>query len=91
MNEVTVIILDQNAPNPFAEDTDIRYVIPETVKKADIIIYNKSGIVLKSVDVKTKGEGTLHIYAADLSSGLYVYSLIVDGKVMETKTMAKAK
>jgi hypothetical protein len=37
------------------------------------------------------GKGILNIDAATLSSGTYNYSLIVDGKVTDTKKMAIAK
>jgi hypothetical protein len=39
------------------------------------------------VDVKEKGKGQLNVFAADLSSGVYTYSLIADGKLIETKKM----
>ena len=33
------IVLFQNNPNPFSTDTEIRMVLPETSKQADLIIY----------------------------------------------------
>jgi len=91
LRDVTTIILRQNVPNPFAEETDITYVLPTTVKSAKILIFDKSGNVLKTVELKERGEGTLHVYAPDLSSGTYSYSLIADGKVIDTKTMVKSR
>jgi len=41
------------------------------------------------VDITARGAGSLLAYGADLSSGIYTYSLLVDGKVMETKKMIK--
>jgi hypothetical protein len=83
------IILNQNVPNPFAEQTSISYFITDDVKKAQIFFYDQKGLVLKIVDISEKGAGQINVYAADLSSGSYNYSLIADGKLIETKKMVK--
>lgn len=83
------IILNQNVPNPFAEQTTISYFLTDDVKKAQIFFYDNQGVILKIVDVNEKGAGQLNVYAADLSSGSYTYSLIADGKLIETKKMVK--
>jgi hypothetical protein len=85
------VILNQNSPNPFAEQTTITYVIPEDAGFAQIIFYSSNGRILKTVDIEEKGEGQLNVYASDLSNGLYTYSLIVDGKLIDTKKMLKSK
>lgn len=56
-----------------------------------MIFYDKSGHVLQKVELTERGHGTVHIYAPDLSSGLYTYSLVVDGNVLEMKRMVKTK
>ena len=89
LSNVRTIILDQNVPNPFAEQTTINYFLPDDVSKAQIIFYNNNGTVLKIVDLNEKGRGELNVFAADLSSGIYTYTLIADGKVIETKKMVK--
>jgi hypothetical protein len=94
MNEFSnenAIILNQNDPNPFAEETDITYFLPETVGSATIMFYDNTGVIIKSVQLQNKGNGTLHVYASDLSSGMYTYALIVDGKLIDTKKMMKTK
>ena len=80
VTDKNVIVLDQNVPNPFAESTTITYNIPTEFNKAQIIISNMNGVVIKSVDLTSKGKGVLNIFASDLTSGIYTYSLIVDGK-----------
>ena len=85
------IILDQSQPNPFKDETDINYTLPLEIKSASIIFYDQTGRVINKVELKDRGQGTIHIYAPNLSSGLYTYSLIVDGSLIETKTMVKTK
>ncbi len=63
--------------------------ITDDVNKAQIIFYDNSGTVLKTVDINDKGAGQINVYAPDLSSGVYSYSLIADGKLIETKKMVK--
>ncbi|HKO82171.1 MAG TPA: T9SS type A sorting domain-containing protein, partial [Chitinophagaceae bacterium] len=83
------IILDQNSPNPFHDQTKITFFITDNLNKAQIIFYDNIGTVLRTVDILEKGKGEINVYAPDLSSGIYTYSLIADGKVIETKKMVK--
>ena len=89
LGNTQTIILDQNVPNPFADQTSIAYFIPDDVVKAQIIFYDNHGKVLRLVDISQKGKGELNVFAPDLSSGIYTYTLIADGKVVETKKMVK--
>ena len=83
------IVLSQNVPNPFAESTVIEYSIPATVGKAQIHFYNSEGKIINSVDILERGNGELKVFANDLSSGVYTYTLVADGKVVSTKKMMK--
>ncbi|MFM2156853.1 MAG: hypothetical protein RL516_1602 [Bacteroidota bacterium] len=83
------IILKQNDPNPFSESTRISYFIPEEEQNAKLIFSSENGIVLKTVQLSGSGEGSIEVYASDLSSGLYIYTLMVDGKIIESKKMLK--
>jgi hypothetical protein len=85
------VVLNQNAPNPFAEQTVITYSIPAGTGFAQILFFDKSGRMIKAVDITEKGKGLLKVYAADLSTGTYTYSLIIDGKVADSKQMVKMK
>lgn len=87
LSSVQAIILNQNDPNPFSEKTQISFVIPDEVKTAEIIFYTSSGTVLKNIVVSSRGEGQMNVYASDLSSGVYYYSLVADGKTIATKKM----
>lgn len=83
------IILDQNVPNPFAEQTVINFSIPATVQKAQIHFYDSNGKIIQSVDVVERGLGSLTVFGADLSTGIYTYTLVADGQIVATKRMMK--
>ena len=83
--------LSQNSPNPFAGATSISYKLPSTYTKAEIIITNTSGNVIKRTDVSGSGNGIIAINASLLTPGTYKYSLYVNGIVTETKQMIVQK
>lgn len=83
------IVLEQNIPNPFAERTVINYYLPESVRAAKIIFYNQEGRMINEMNISERGNGQLNVYGADLSKGIYSYTLICDGQVIATKKMVK--
>lgn len=85
----TSIVLDQNVPNPFAEQTVINFSIPKTVQKAQIHFYDGTGRLIQSVDVVERGLGSLTVFGSDLSQGTYTYTLVADGQIVATKKMMK--
>jgi hypothetical protein len=87
LSDLKTIILNQNSPNPFSEETYISYNIPSNVSKAMIMIYDKTGTLLKSLIIEDRGQGSIHIYAEKLNSGIYSYSLVADGQTIDTKQM----
>jgi len=89
LSDKDVVVLNQNVPNPFAESTYITYNIPAQFKYAQIIFSTTDGKIIKAVDIKETGRGRINVFANDLTSGLYTYSLIIDGQVIDTKKMVK--
>jgi len=81
------IVLNQNSPNPFAEQTIISYIIPDNVKDANIVFYTLGGTVLKNIRITERGQGQMTVYAENLSAGMYTYSLVADGNIVATKKM----
>ena len=82
----TQATLSQNIPNPFTGSTSIRYFVPETAVQAIIKIADAAGVSLFMGDVKL-GNGVLEVDATQLAAGTYSYTLLVDGKVVDTKLM----
>lgn len=89
LNTVQSIVLNQNVPNPFAEQTVISYSIPESVKRADILFYDSNGKLINTVSIKERGNSQLNVFANDLSTGIYTYTLVADGQIVATKKMVK--
>jgi len=83
----TTAMLDQNSPNPFSQTTQIGYNIPETSSNSMLCIYDLSGSQIKSYSIQTKGKGEITINGFELHPGIYLYTLIVDAKEIDTKRM----
>lgn len=83
------INISQNAPNPFNKETNIAYYIPNDINNASIEVYNVKGVKIKEIPIDTRGNGNLKITCTDLEPGTYFYTLIMDGKKSESRTMVK--
>ena len=80
--------LEQNIPNPFRENTTIKYYLPSNSRTATITISDMNGVQLKQFDlVGTRGFGQVLISGGAFAAGTYVYTLTVDGKVVDSKRM----
>ncbi|MES2629803.1 MAG: tail fiber domain-containing protein [Bacteroidota bacterium] len=83
--------LIQNVPNPFTDKTEIHYTIESGAKKAQVMIFDMQGSLVKTYENLASGEGKLIINGSELTSGMYIYSLIVDGQEMDMKRMILSK
>jgi hypothetical protein len=81
--------LNQNTPNPVKASTRITYQVPEGANKAQLLLTDALGRTLKAIQLSKSG--TLNLDASALSSGTYNYSLVVDGKTIETRKMTVVK
>jgi len=86
-----VATLYQNTPNPFSDNTMISYIVPTDAQNAYIYIYDMTGVQLAQYPVTTFGEGAVTINANELYAGSFLYSLVVDGKLIDTKQMVLTK
>ena len=86
-NGADYLSLEQNAPNPFHQQTTIAYTIPENCRNSSLHIYNLNGAELRSYAITQKGRGNITVDAGSLKAGMYLYTLICDGKEVATKKM----
>lgn len=91
LENTKAIVLNQNVPNPFKEQTTISFQIPENIVSAKIVFIDNLGTILKQVEINDRGYGELIVYAHDLSAGHYTYYLVADGNTIEYRKMILSK
>jgi len=79
--------LKQNTPNPFSSRTLVEYYLPADTQKAEVKIYDSNGKLMYNESIRGTGEGNVQVDAGTIPAGTYNYSLVVDGKVIDTKQM----
>lgn len=81
-------VLEQNDPNPFDGTTTIRYQLPNQSNHAEIVISSiETGSKLTVFTLKNNS-GSVVVNAQNWASGTYLYSLIIDGKIVVSKKMS---
>lgn len=80
-------VLYQNYPNPFKRSTQINYKISKKTKTANIIIYDLNGKELLKFLISSEDKTGLELNNKELAPGIYFYSMIIDGRKMDTKKM----
>jgi hypothetical protein len=89
LKDLQTVVLEQNVPNPFAEQTVINYFLPDDVEKAQMLFYNIQGKLIQAIDLTQKGKGSITVFAQDLSRGIYTYTLVADGAILKSNKMIK--
>ena len=79
-------MLYQNTPNPFKEQTTIRFSLADDVTDAAICIFDMTGKILKKLPV-SPGETSVKINGWELGEGMFLYTLMVNGQEVDTKKM----
>lgn len=76
------------SPNPFTNVARIDYNLPRDFTSAFVTVYDVDGQLINRVALDTK-IGTVEIEANQLSSGMYTYTIEVDGEALDTKKFIK--
>jgi len=95
-NNINYSKLSNNYPNPFNPLTRINYELRITnYELAEIVVFNSVGQEVWSKNLSTDQSllttGYFTFDGSKFNSGIYYYSLIVDGKKMDTKSMVLIK
>ncbi|MEM9820309.1 MAG: tail fiber domain-containing protein [Bacteroidota bacterium] len=86
VNDKASTVLGQNRPNPFTDRTFIDFQLPADTQNAELVIHHTDGRQISRYNLSGQ-EGSVELDASQLAKGTYVYSLMVDGKVLSQKTM----
>lgn len=80
----------QNVPNPFTGTTEVSYSFSGTFQSASLIVFDMNGAQILKHNL-AENTGKVVISADQLRSGMYLYSLVVDGNEIATKKMVVTK
>lgn len=80
-------VLKQNAPNPFNNFTNIEYQLAPGFETATMVVFDLNGRQVMKFDNLSAGEGSVTVAANQLTPGMFLYSLLVDGEEVATKRM----
>ncbi|MDR0566215.1 MAG: tail fiber domain-containing protein [Prevotellaceae bacterium] len=80
-------VLYQNIPNPSSGETRIQCSIPAMRSTSYICVFNLSGELILKKAINSAGDGEIVINANALKRGMYIYSLLVDDELIDTKRM----
>jgi hypothetical protein len=77
--------LSIQGPNPANTHTKISYLLSGK-KNARLVVTNMLGSKVKEINL-SDNQNTLELSVADLISGVYVYSLVIDEKIISSKKL----
>ncbi|MFH2096397.1 MAG: T9SS type A sorting domain-containing protein, partial [Bacteroidota bacterium] len=86
-DDVESALLGENYPDPFGISTKIPYSIPEGIT-ASIVIHDMDGKIIK-IYKNISGDNEIDFTGMEIPGGTYLYSLIIEDMVFETKKMIK--
>lgn len=83
--------LNQNQPNPFKDQTTINYSLKKSAGKVSVQVYDVTGAKLfETNDSNVKaGIYSVDVNTSEFASGLYFYSITVDGVKVTKKMIAQ--
>ena len=81
----------QSMPNPTVDNASISFNIPDAFSSASLKFFDMSGQIIKSVNITENGFNTINIEGDEFSPGSYIYTLVVDGKAVQSKVMNVAQ
>ena len=80
------VMMEQNIPNPFTDQTVVRYQLSAGDSVADIMVLDLNGKMIKNYPL-TKNVGEIIIKASEIGSGMFIYTLVQNGQSLLTKKM----
>lgn len=78
--------ISQNTPNPFTGQSTVRVSVPDDASEAYVDILTLNGASVKRIPV-SNGLSEVSLSSFEFAPGTYLYTLVVNGKVSETRRM----
>lgn len=79
-------------PNPATNSTTIDYSLPAGASGAYCQVYSLNGATVATLSLpSTQGRSQVQLNTGQLAAGMYIYALVVNGKVLDTKKLAVVK
>ena len=89
--KLTNAYLGESIPNPVKNTAAIYYNNIPANANARLVIYDANGKMLKQITLNKDGSGSVNVDVSSLSAGIYAYSLLLNNKLADTKTMQVAR
>jgi len=84
------VVLNQNRPNPFCDQTEISIEASDNIRIADafILVRDMTGRLIWKQQIEIiPGQNIFTIYRPENTGGFYTYSLEIDGKIVSARKM----
>lgn len=89
LNAESSTYLGEIYPNPANTSTTLAYSLPAGASTALVQVYSLDGKVVSSIVVPaTAGKSQVQLATGQMAAGMYIYALVVDGKVLDSKKLA---
>lgn len=82
--------ISQNTPNPFTGQSTVRVSVPDDASDAYVDILTLNGASVKRIPV-SNGLSEVSLSSFEFAPGTYLYTLVVNGKVSETRRMVVSR
>ncbi|MEM7297519.1 MAG: hypothetical protein AAF391_04550 [Bacteroidota bacterium] len=87
-NDDASVALFQNTPNPFYEETTIYYKVDGTIEgPVSIWVYTMKGKEVKKYENLPTGFYALRLRNEKLKTGSYLYHLVLQGQIIDSKIL----
>jgi hypothetical protein len=69
----------------------VKYTLPTTISNAFMAVYDLTGKQITTFPINERGSASVVLTSDKLSAGIYIYSIVADGKVVDSKRMIVAE
>jgi hypothetical protein len=80
-------MLYQNTPNPWNQTTIVKCYVPQGSQNVSLLVFDLNGTLKSTFAINETGTVNITINANQLISGMYYYTLIINGQEIDTKKM----